>query len=139
MDVPGSWSRATFHLRILNKIDIRIWKLMKKHSWFSSFKSIFQTETFLGAITNKWHRSNFARLRLRTFGFNANRNWFQPGTHTEIPCPLCNSPVDDEIHFVFDCKAFDDLISHCVFFYKHFALRKDLVGLLSSEDEHFLK
>eukprot|EP00745_Piridium_sociabile_P032735 TRINITY_DN5549_c0_g1_i12.p1 TRINITY_DN5549_c0_g1~~TRINITY_DN5549_c0_g1_i12.p1 ORF type:complete len:436 (-),score=19.73 TRINITY_DN5549_c0_g1_i12:134-1441(-) len=107
----------------------------EKYSWFYSFKSMFQVEKFLGVITNKWHRSNYARFRLRTFGFNANKRWFQPGTSTEIPCPLCDYSVDNEIHFVFDCKALEKVRSRCEVFGKDAALRKDLISLLSSEDD----
>ena len=47
-----------------------------KYRWFYSFKSVFQSEIYLEVLTDKWQRANYAKFRLRTLGFNANKQWF---------------------------------------------------------------
>ena len=80
-----------------------------KYEWFFSFKSIFQTEKYISIVTNKWHRVNIARFRLRTLGFYANKRWFDDNKNAHVPCPMCDSAPDDEKHFLFKCKSYDDI------------------------------
>eukprot|EP00745_Piridium_sociabile_P020930 TRINITY_DN32279_c0_g1_i8.p1 TRINITY_DN32279_c0_g1~~TRINITY_DN32279_c0_g1_i8.p1 ORF type:complete len:178 (-),score=11.46 TRINITY_DN32279_c0_g1_i8:250-783(-) len=118
-----------------NRTGIQIWRAKKNIIVFFSFKSIFQAEHFLTAITDKWHRLNFARFRLRAFGLNANKRWFQPGTSTESPCPLCGFSVDDEKHFLFQCRLYDTLREKHTFFELDMTKKHDVVSVLSSDDE----
>jgi hypothetical protein len=110
-----------------------------KYNWFFSFKSTFETEKYLSVVTDKWHRINFARFRLRTFGFNANKRWFQPETSTELPCPMCRFYIDDEKHFLFQCKAYDKLRDNSVFFKSDVAKRQNVAFALASDNEIIIK
>lgn len=111
----------------------------EKYTWFFSFKSIFQTEKFIMIISNRWHRTNLAKFRLRTLGFNANKRWFETGTVTQSPCPICNSATDDENHFVFQCKSYDFIRKKCILFEKDVVRREDMTMLLRSNDEDIIK
>ena len=111
----------------------------RKHSWFFSFKSVFQAEKYLKVMTDKWNRLIYTRFRLRTLGLSANKRWFQPGTSTDLPCPMCGYNVENEIHFLFQCKAYDSIRDKCEFFSLDVAKRQDIVFILSSYNEHIIK
>ena len=69
-----------------------------KYRWFHSFKSAFQAEKYLSCITNKWHRDNFARFRLRVSGLKNCIQWFGYN-HGVATCPACNNGLENEVHF----------------------------------------
>mgnify|MGYP006283498633 FL=1 len=71
----------------------------EKYEWFLSLKSIFQVEKYIKIVTNKWHRSNLVRFRLRALGLNATRRWFYSNTSAHSTCPMCDAEIEDEMHF----------------------------------------
>ena len=87
----------------------------EKCSWFFSFKDVFQTEKYLSVVTDKWQRTNYARFRLRTLGFNANKNWFQPGTSTVYPCSLCGNNDDNENTFYSNANFLTQYVENAKF------------------------
>ena len=110
-----------------------------KYRCFFSFKNVFQAERYFSIITDKWHRILFTRFRLRTLGFNANKRWFDCGTSTENPCPLCGHTVDDESHFLFDCVAFSDVRKKHSFFKSEVAKRQDVALIVSSTNDQLIQ
>ena len=110
-----------------------------KYSWYHSFKDAFQPERYLNILTNKWHRSNLVRFRIRTMGFQKNRRWFDIDNLENGSCPVCKEGLEDENHFLFDCKAYNDLREISVLFNVHNIQRYNLVHFLSSFDEEKVK
>ena len=110
-----------------------------KYSWFHSFKNIFQPELFLRSVTNKWHRSMLARFRSRTLGFKANRNWFSNEASTNNGCPLCPGyHKEDEEHFVFYCKAYEEVRRKSRLFNVISQRPHSIVELLGSDDVNII-
>jgi hypothetical protein len=112
---------------------------IEKYNWFYSFKSIFETEKYIMAVTIKWHRICLARFRLRTLGFNAHKRWFHTDTAAPSPCPMCGFLLEDEMHFMFHCKTYDDIREKCNVFRTNVAKNEDLVGMLKMDDAEQLR
>ena len=47
---------------------------------------------------------------------------------------MCDAAVEDEIHFVFDYKAYDPSRKRCTVFHDQFTVQKDLIYLLSTQN-----
>ena len=58
---------------------------------------------------NIYIRNALTRFRFGVSDIKVNRSRFKLYSMDEFKCPLCLSAVDDEIHFVLCCPAFDDL------------------------------
>ena len=111
-----------------------------KYSWFSSFKSILQPEKYLLIVTNKWYRDSLARFRSRTLGLRANKNWFISAGSMNNYCLFCSdkSIAEDENHFLFECKAYDDVRMKSALFKREAARRQDIISLLSTNDNRII-
>jgi hypothetical protein len=111
----------------------------EKYSWFYSFKHILQPEKYLHVLTNKWYRKAMTRFRTRTLGLKANKIWFDLSMNNRN-CMFCTdeSVIEDEIHFVFHCKAYDNLRNHSIVFKTDIAKRLDLVSLLNTNDNEII-
>eukprot|EP00745_Piridium_sociabile_P004303 TRINITY_DN1254_c0_g1_i4.p1 TRINITY_DN1254_c0_g1~~TRINITY_DN1254_c0_g1_i4.p1 ORF type:complete len:981 (+),score=112.61 TRINITY_DN1254_c0_g1_i4:2532-5474(+) len=110
-----------------------------KYSWFFSFKNVFQTERYIKVVNNKWHRLSLARFRLRALGLNANKRWYSADTSSRSPCPMCGALIEDEIHFLFLCKYYDDMRKSCVVFNENISKERDITSVLSTNDEKILR
>eukprot|EP00745_Piridium_sociabile_P044188 TRINITY_DN9210_c0_g1_i1.p1 TRINITY_DN9210_c0_g1~~TRINITY_DN9210_c0_g1_i1.p1 ORF type:complete len:408 (+),score=9.52 TRINITY_DN9210_c0_g1_i1:2081-3304(+) len=102
----------------------------EKYNWFYRFNSVFEKEKYIIEVTNKWHRISLARFRLRTLGLNAHKQWFQTDPSTCSPCPMCGFLTEDEIHFLFHCKAYAQIREKCVVFKSNSAKNEDIFGVL---------
>ena len=113
----------------------------EKYQWYHSFKDVFQPEKYLNVITNKWHRCNLARFRIRTMGLQMNRRWFDVGLDNpeNALCLLCSEGSEDEIHFLYDCRVYNDLRETSAIFNIHNLQRYNLVNIMTSSDEEVLK
>ena len=58
----------------------------EKYTWFYSFKNISQPEMYLSSLTNKWHRSIFARFRNRTLGLNGHKKLYNDKNADNLCC-----------------------------------------------------
>ena len=105
-----------------------------KYDWFLSFKNVFQAEKYIKIITNKWHRCSLARFRLRSLGLNATK-WFNTNTPAEAVCPMCNTENEDEMHFLFVCKSYENIRQKCVIFNEDISKRRDIIRVLTTENE----
>ena len=59
-------------------------------------------------------------------------------TEIEKECPVCKDVVDrgeDEFHFVFECKMYDNVRKENDLFKMPIAIRNNLVGILKSNNE----
>ena len=115
---------------------------IKSFSVFSvqcSFKNVFQTEKYLKVLTHKWYRSNLVRFRVRTLGLNATKRWYHTDTSAGSPCPMCGWQTEDEVHFLFVCKSYDDIRQKCMLVSEEILKRMDITSILLSEDEALLR
>ena len=111
----------------------------EKYVWFSSFKSIFQPEMFLKAITNKFHRSMLARFRCRTLGLKASKRWYNVERTEDDLCEMCTEGVrEDENHFMFYCNAYQNIRNRTQLFENFNARNHNLPGLLQSKDNDLI-
>ena len=106
------------------------------YEWSFSFKDVFQQEKYLTCLTNKWHRDSLLRFRLRVLGLNTKKFWFDSEISDAL-CPFCDL-VEDEMHFVFFCKAYQHIRQRCHFTPNHIS-RASLLRILRSENEELLK
>jgi hypothetical protein len=111
----------------------------EKYTWFLSFNSNLQPEKYLSVVTHRWYRSMLARFRTRTLGLNANKNWFVSGAAENI-CPACKlNTIEDEFHFLFQCKAYETIRQKCNIFQAPIIRRQNLVDVLTLENEELIR
>ena len=110
-----------------------------KYNFYVSFKSMFHVEYYLLYVTHKWHRDMLARFRTGTFGLNAKKRWFEVGVTEGRNCPFCPSKIEDEIHFVFDCVAYEKIRETCSVFNTTLVKMRNITAILTSEKEDILK
>eukprot|EP00745_Piridium_sociabile_P009501 TRINITY_DN16670_c0_g1_i8.p2 TRINITY_DN16670_c0_g1~~TRINITY_DN16670_c0_g1_i8.p2 ORF type:complete len:102 (+),score=6.10 TRINITY_DN16670_c0_g1_i8:760-1065(+) len=80
-----------------------------------------------------------ARFRTRTLGLNANKNWFVSGAAENI-CPACKlNTIEDEFHFLFQCKAYETIRQKCNIFQAPIIRRQNLVDVLTLENEELIR
>ena len=53
-------------------------------------------------------------------------------------CPFCPGIPEDELHFVFDCKAYEHLRKTCPLFQTEIMERRNLTNVLKSENIQIL-
>ena len=58
---------------------------------------------------NRYIRYTLARFRFGVSDIKVHRSRFKLYNVDELKCPLCLSAVENEVHFVLCCPAFDDL------------------------------
>ena len=58
---------------------------------------------------NRYIRYTLTRFRFGVTDIKVHRSRFKVYNVDELKCPLCLSAVDNEIHFVLRCPAFDEL------------------------------
>ena len=79
---------------------------------------------------NRYIRYALTRFRVEVSDIKVHRSRFKLHIADEFKCPLCLSAVDNEVHFVLCCPAFDDLYNPCEF---------RLALLLATQNERALK
>ena len=75
---------------------------------YSLIKQTVGIENYLKRVTNHKLRSGLTRLRL-----SSHKLMIEVGRHQKIPlanrsCPFCPEYVEDEIHFITNCKLYKD-------------------------------
>ena len=91
---------------------------------YSIMKSKIGYEEYLHNIHNVHDRVAFTKMRLSNHQLK-----IEVGRHNKIPknlrfCPFCPTHIEDEIHFLLECKTFQ---SH----------RNELIGSLSKDADYF--
>ena len=77
----------------------------ERFALYRQFKSVFEMEAYLVDITIKKFRDCMIRLRLGIIDINCNNRY--KNTHIKR-CPFCPEAIEDEHHFLFDCKAYKE-------------------------------
>ena len=73
------------------------------------FKLEYSLEPYFYCVTNKALRDVFIRLRMGISEIKTHKLRFSTDLSDDLSCPLCKRCVDDEIHFLFVCKATEAL------------------------------
>jgi hypothetical protein len=96
-------------------IDIR-WQTWADHvntsdrfSFYRQFKTSTMVEPYIRLELNRYIRYALTRLRFGVSDITVHRSRYSVHKDEELKCPLCQSPVENEVHFVLCCPAFDDL------------------------------
>ena len=71
------------------------------------FKTIYETELYVKLDISRSKRSLFAQLRSSTLPLMIEVGRFRNLAVDERVCPLCNSGVEDEFHFLFSCQIYN--------------------------------
>ena len=79
---------------------LRIYKTLKNKTGF---------ENYLSIITSQENRISLTKLRLSNHQLN-----IEKGRHENIPkemrfCPFCVNTVENEVHFLLQCKTYDNI------------------------------
>ena len=86
-------------------------------------------------MENRWLRSLLARIRTRTLGLRANKRWYEQNEDNDNVCLLCKKAAESEIHFVFQCSAYNDIRRKYDIFSLPVFIRQDICAILASKDE----
>ena len=75
---------------------------------YSLFKKYIGRETYLNSIQNIDARISFTKFRLSNYTL-----MIEKGRHKNIEknqrfCPFCPNMIEDEVHFLLDCKRFEN-------------------------------
>ena len=96
-------------------IDIR-WQAWDDHlntsdrfSLYRQFKTLTGAEPYLMLNLNRHIRYTLTRFRFGVSDIKVHRPRFKVYNADELKCPLCLWAVENEVHFVLCCPAFDDL------------------------------
>ena len=127
-------------------IDIR-WQAWDDHvntsnrfSLYRQFKTLTSVELYLMLNLNRRIRYTMIRFRFGVSDIKVHKSRFKVYNVDDLKCPLCLSAVDNEVHFVLCCPAFDDLRYEFIeprYFNNPCEFR--LVLLLATQNERVLK
>ena len=97
---------------ILSEIDETEWDLSRYNSdklrYYNLCKNEKCTEDYTKLNINKYHRSLFAQFRCGILPLQIEIGRFRNLALGDRICPVCNDGVEDEIHFLCQCPAYDD-------------------------------
>ena len=76
-----------------------------RYSVYRIFKLEHSLEPYFYCVTNKALRDVFIRFRMGISEIKTHKLRYSTDPSDDLSCPLCKCCVDDEIHFLFVCKA----------------------------------
>ena len=82
-----------------------------RFSVYRIFKLEHSLEPYFYCVTNKALRDVFIRFRMGISEIKTHKLRYSTDPSDDLSCPLCKCCVDDEIHFLFVCKATEALRS----------------------------
>ena len=84
-------------------------KISTKESFktYRRFKQILQFESYLSYVTVKRYRDAIVRIRLGLNKLTCNKYRHNPNVRERL-CLVCQSTEEDQVHFIFACRAYDD-------------------------------
>ena len=127
-------------------IDMR-WQIWDDHvntsdrfSLYRQFKTLDCVEPYIMLNLNRYIRYTLTRFRFGVSDIKVHRSRFELYNVDELKCPLCLSAVENEVHFVLCCPAFEDL-RHEFIESKYFnnPCEVRLALLLATQNERALK
>ena len=83
--------------------------ISERFSLYRQFKTLAGIEPYMMLNLNRYIRYALTRFRVELSDIKVIRSRFKLHNADELKCPLCLSAVDNEVHFVLCCPAFDDL------------------------------
>ena len=96
-------------------IDMR-WQAWDDHvntsdrfSLYRQFKTLACVEPYIMLNLNRYIRYTLTRFRFGVSDIKVHRSRFKLYNVDELKCPLCLSAVENEVHFVLCCPAFEGL------------------------------
>ena len=80
-----------------------------RFSLYRQFKTLACVEPYIILNLNRYIRYTLTRFRFGVSDIKVHRSRFKLYNVDELKCPLCLSAVENEVHFVLCCPAFEDL------------------------------
>ena len=84
-----------------------------RYSVYGIFKLEHSLEPYFDCVTKKALRDVFIRFRMGISEIKTHKLRYSADPSDDLSCPLCKCCVDDEIHFLFVCKATEALGKNC--------------------------
>ena len=81
------------------------WDVRDRYSVYRIFQLELSFEPYFYCVTNKAQRDVFIRFRMGISEIKTHKLRYSTDPSDDLSCPLCKCCVDDEIHFLFVCKA----------------------------------
>jgi hypothetical protein len=94
---------------ILNEEWQKLIPLKPKLRTYSIIKNIFETEPYVSLNLPKYKRSVFAQIRMGILPLEIEVGRYYRKCYEERLCKICNISIEDEIHFVCDCKPLEEI------------------------------
>jgi hypothetical protein len=86
----------------------------ERYDFYSSFKSIFESELYFDYVQTRPYRDAYTRFRLGTSPIQTHALRYRAGLlPRHLLCPMCRQEVEDESHVLFICHAYNDLRNQC--------------------------
>ena len=80
------------------------------HTWYNSFKSLIQPERYLSKpFVIKPFRDVLVKFRMSVSALYCHKYKYSTNTMSRIMCPVCNDGAETELHFLFMCKAYEEI------------------------------
>ncbi len=74
---------------------------------YKLFKSNLVAEDYVLRLMSRFHRSTFAKFRCGILPLNIEVGRYRGVKLENRTCPLCKNGIETEIHFLFECNAYD--------------------------------
>ena len=80
-----------------------------RFSLYRQFKTLTGVKPYFMLNLNRYIRYTLTRFRFGVSDIKVHRSRFKVNNVDDLKCPLCLSAVDNEVHFVVCCPAFEGL------------------------------
>jgi hypothetical protein len=105
-----------------------------RYAIYRSFKSLFEPEKYLKAITIAKFKNVFVKFRLGIVDINAN-NRYQTAP---VTCPFCPT-IEDEVHFLLSCPKYQVLRDKYILIPPAISRKYSLQYLLQNDNVHTMR
>ena len=106
-----------------------------RYAIYKLFKQAITCETYLNCITIKSFRDSMTRFRLGISTLKTHKNRYTRDNRIGINCcPFCPDVVDDELHLLFNCSAYDNLRPQFLCNIRPTNQTVQFINILSTED-----
>ena len=82
---------------------------MTDFRYIDNLKTLACVEPYIMLNLNRYIRYTLTRFRFGVSDIKVHRSRFKLYNVDELKCPLCLTAVENEVHFVLCCPAFEDL------------------------------
>ncbi len=74
---------------------------------YKLYKTKLEPEDYVLRLMSRYHRSTFAKFRCGILPLNVEVGRYRGVKLENRTCPLCKNGIETEIHFLFECVAYD--------------------------------